>query len=215
MKLFIKFTLVLIIIFYSVDVYSQIEKPIKKGNITLGGDFNFNFSNNGSDTKYTNPLIGSYNHKSKVISLSLSPVFGYFILDGLILGLSPSFSYKYDKSISTYSSLNETWESKGHSYSIGLSAFVKYYFKSCIFIGLESGYTHLFNKNNIELLNNNTNNGFSVSPNFGYAIFINPKVSIEPSLNYQYNLNSSKSSTFEQDSFDNYFFLSVGFHCFL
>jgi hypothetical protein len=170
----------------------QIKKPITKGNIILGGDFD-----------------------KATTSLSLSPTFGYFIFNGLVIGLSSSFSYSISKSIDKSSLPVQVYE--GHSYGIGISPYIKYYFKSCIFIGLESGFdfSRSFAKyNNSDL--KSTSNGFTISPSLGYAIFINPKISIEPCLNYLYNKGSSSPSSGGPYSYqDHTFSFSIGFHIFL
>jgi outer membrane autotransporter protein len=214
MKHLIKFFLALGILFYSINVYSQIDKPITKGNIILGGGGELGFSNSNYDSHSTDY---DYNSKGTSFSFSLDPRFGYFVFDGFVLGLSPSFSYGFGKSTSTSTYLgnpSDPMESKRHSYGIGLDVFVKYYFKNCIFIGLESGYLYSNSKYSDE--NNATKyNSFSISPAVGYAIFITPKVSIEPCLNYSYSLYTGKNPLDNSNSLDNDLSISVGFHWFL
>lgn len=70
----------------SIIGYSQDEKPLNRGNKVLGGGASL-----GSESNH-------YSY-SKSFNGTLNPSFGYFIADGLILGLSPSLSinYKFDE----------------------------------------------------------------------------------------------------------------------
>ena len=193
---------------------SQIVRPITKGNIVLGGDVYFALIKNDGEANYIDPIDYYAESKSTGISLSLSPVFGYFILDGLVLGLSPSFSYSNSKTTSKNSLTFEDYKYEGNSYSIGISPFIKYYFKNCIFVGLESGYSYSIGKSSTSDLKHTSNN-YTISPSLGYAFFINSKISIEPCINYLYTKNSLKSSTSDSVNLDEKFSFSIGFHIFL
>jgi len=189
---------------------SQNDRPITKDNIVLGGEVSLSVYHSNGETKYVDPITYNYNYKSTGTSLSLSPTFGYFILDGLVLGLSPSFSYNVSKNTGKNSLIVEEEKSEGNSYTIGISPFIKYYFKSCIFVGLKSGYSYSSSKNITSGLKY-TSNDFTISPYLGYAIFINSKISIEPCINYFYNKSTSKSSVSNSNSL----YFSIGFQVFL
>jgi hypothetical protein len=189
---------------------SPIVKPLTKGNFMLGGavDFYYSSSNGASD------IINTYSNTNSLrqVHLSLNPSVGYFVIDGLVLGLTPTFTYEYARAtIRSLGTSNGT--SDGHSFNIGLNAFAKYYFKNSFFIGLESGYSHKIG--NYNDAGTTKDNNFIVRPSIGYAIFLNSKVSIEPSIYYlyqKYDLNGMKFGTSSSSS--NNIGLSVGLHIF-
>jgi len=216
MKLFIKFTLMFVIIFYSTNCYSQIEKPITKGNITLGGDIDVDFGFQNSS--YTIDLIdGIFEVEDKNLGISINPTFGYFIYNGLVLGISPWYGYYYSENITTNNVFGELDDNSYHSNYIGINVFVKYYFKNSVFIGLESGYAYEISKiSTLEDIYKSST--FALSPSVGYAIFINSKISIEPSFNYKFSKSYLISPQEEAESDEaprHNFFISVGFHLFL
>jgi len=215
-KPFIKFTLMLVIGFYSTNCCSQIEKPITKGNITLGGDIDVDLGFQNWST--TIDPFGTIDNKAREFSISINPIFGYFIYDGLVLGISPSYLYAYYNTISTYSFNEEVDENNSHSNSIGLNGFVKYYFKNSFFIGVESGYIYGISKYSSSMYPEDKYkfHRFLLSPSVGYAIFINSKISIEPSLNYKFCKSHSISQQEDSDEAPKHnLFFSVGFHLFL
>jgi hypothetical protein len=184
------------------------EIPITKGNITLGGDISFGHSNYTS--KQVDPPSNNTPYESSSTSVTLSPSFGYFIFNGFVLGLSPFFSYTKEKvNLGDYS---------GKSYEIGVTPYVKYYFKSHFFIGLESGYSYT-NTNIVyaipEINQKTSVNLFLISPSIGYAIFINSKVSIEPSINYIYSKEIKRYTDPQFETINKEFTFSIGFHIFL
>jgi hypothetical protein len=203
-----KYLLALILICYTVDANCQIDRPIKKGNIVLGGGAGFTYSNSYGSYKVFDPDNGQYyyqNSDQESVSFSFGPLFGYFIIDGLEIGISHSYSYNQQK----YSNY------KGITNSIGIDPFIKYYFNNGFFTGLESGYNYSISKQQ----------GFdyrrkysylSINPSIGYAIFINSKVSIEPSLEYSFTKVIDKDdSSIDSNSKTNKFFFTIGFHLFL
>lgn len=216
MKLLMKFFFAIVIIFISIDCFSQVEKPTTKGNMTLGGDFNVNFGfQNSSYTIDQTP--GVYEVENKNLGISINPTFGYFICNGLILGLSPSYVYNYDKNITTNTISGELNNDNSHSNNIGVNIFLKYYFKNSIFVRLESGYEYGINKLSLveDIYKSST---FSLRPSLGYAIFINSKISIEPSLNYKITNSHLISPQQYSESYKtprHNFFIAVGFHLFL
>jgi hypothetical protein len=177
----------------SSPVFSQdnpdITKPTLKGNFIVGGDFDFGYSNKYEESKYYQQSLNATN-KSNDISLSVNPKIGYFIINSLAIGISPSLSYLHSKVIliNPYSAT-----SLGHSFGAGMNVFIKYYLKNYIFFELESGFSRSKAKNNTSS-DESSYNTFSIVPSVGYAIFLSPKVSIEPKINYNFNYISSKSS---------------------
>ena len=142
---------------FSITSFAQIEKPITKGNMIISGA--------GSIESYRS-RYGDF--ASNTFNLSLSPGVGYFIIDNLAIGINTNFSI--------------TSQGGYGVYSLGLGPYARYYFKNGLFLNGELGY---------DLLHGLKNNGtkqkeYSIIPGIGYAIFLNPKVSFEPSINYRH-----------------------------
>jgi long-subunit fatty acid transport protein len=234
MKTLIKFIFPLVILFYSIDGYSQINKPITKGNIILGGAIGFScnpgISDSNNDYDDSN-MDYHFSSKQNFLSFSLSPSFGYFVADGFVLGLSPSFSYFHNKYTYKYfypsTGQENEYEYKSTSYRIGLYPITKYYFKNCIFIELITGFSRSWSNSFQGYSDNpvqdykykNTSTSIEVGLGLGYAIFITPKISIEPGLFYIYNLDIGKQTgddyTDKNNNQSHNISLSAGFHFFL
>jgi hypothetical protein len=218
--------------------YGQVEKSILKGNFTLGGNIGYSITSQRS-AKFEDSDNREFN---------FSPSVGYFFFNRLVIGFSPSVSRSKSSSeshqrdedyflLTTYSS-NTT--------SLGLAPFVKYYFNNGFFVmanikysknwvesdQITDGYT-MFNSDRIDMYRESTLDcnyrslGFGLG--LGYAYFINSKVSIDCSLNYQRekeirtgessSRNSNSSPSFETDisgdfSKSNYF-IGIGLNVFL
>jgi len=149
--------------------FGQIEKPIKKGNIILGGtgSIMYNFINNS--------LGSTQVFQTNIFEINLNPNFSYFVIDNLALGLSATAGLDFQK---------------GHNgYSWGAGPQIRYYFNNSIF--LKTDYSYLnghsdFGKTNTSLF----------KAGLGYAIFLSSKVSIEPAILYEHF--SDKVTTFDQ-----------------
>lgn len=134
-------------------VYCQIDKPIKKGDIIIGG-------------------TGSISHRAykgtefKLFNAYINPTFNYFFIDNLALGLTTVIGY--------------TRQDDGKTFTYGIGPNIKYYFNNGFLLRSES----LFSKSNGDV---STSNFLTFKSGIGYAIFINSKVSIEPSLLYYYD----------------------------
>jgi hypothetical protein len=203
MKYFLSFILICI----TISVFSQTKKPITKGNFTLGGNIGFYSENNSfKTTTYFNGVPHDGGEKMKSYSLTLSPSFGYFIIDGLLIGLSPEFSFS--------STSQNGGEYLYKNFSFSFEPYIKYYFKNCLFVGIESGYQ--YSTSFIKGTENRTTyNSYFIHPLVGYAIFLNDKVSVEPSLVYAISKTIGESSQFESDNQYNNLYFTVGFHFFL
>jgi hypothetical protein len=190
----ILFTTTTFLLLLSLPVISQdtssFTKPTLKGNLIIGGDFKFAFSHAYEKAYSNNIFISDSRFKIDAISLSISPEIGYFIIDGFVIGVSPTFTYSSTKSTGLISSI--LVDMKGNSLGIGGNLFVKYYLKNCLFFEIESGYK--YSKSTDNATNPFSNSTYSVIPSIGYAIFLNSKVSIEPKINYEFNYLSSKYS---------------------
>jgi hypothetical protein len=194
--------------FSSLLLYGQIEKPITKGNFSLGGGFSISRFNSTEDK--------SSNHFS---GLAIFPKFGYFITDGLELGMCPEVSFSKNKNElfvnDDYYYLN--YLNTDNSLSIGLSPYVEYYFKSGIFCNFEVAYKYAFglseNKTTgfirsdyedievNEYYKDNFSQGrFEYSIGAGYAYFINSKVALETALTFTRQFAKYNSTTSSDDS---------------
>ncbi|PKP39327.1 MAG: hypothetical protein CVT98_02205 [Bacteroidetes bacterium HGW-Bacteroidetes-15] len=202
-----KHLIAIILICYAFNGSCQIDKPIKRGDIVLGGSSSFSYSKINSRYKFLDFVDGQYyyqNSDQKSVTVSFSPLFGYFIIDGLVIGISPSYSYS--KTVFT--------NYEGIANSFGIAPFIKYYFDNGFFADLESGYRYsILKQQGVDYKRKYSY--LSVSPSVGYAFFINSKVSIEPSLKYFFSKAIDKddigNSYFETNSF----LFSIGFHIFL
>jgi hypothetical protein len=203
-----KYLLAFVLICVTIESNCQIDKPIKKGNIVLGGGTSFSYSQISGKYRSYDLNQGQYYDVTidqKNISFSLWPSFGYFITDGLVIGMSPSYSFSQQK----YSSF--TWKTN----SVGIAPFIKYYTNSGFFLFMESGFHYSISKQQ-GFDNERKNNWFSISPGVGYAFFINPKVSIEPSLEYTFNKSIDKDNAdINTDTKSHYISLNIGFQIFL
>lgn len=154
---------------FSLNAFSQSEKPITKGNIMLSGGGAISYMKSQLD-------YSTSTSKSSVFYISLTPGIYYFIIDNLALGINTTISY------------NGATNNK--SFTLGVGPKVKYYFNNGLFLNAELGYSYLHG------ISNTSNNAkyFSCKPGIGYAIFLNQKVSLEPGFFYEINNNKNESS---------------------
>ena len=175
----------------SLTLFSQVEKPITQGNFLIGGSASANYSSNKTESRTT-----------KYINGGISPSLGYFVVDGMAMGLSISTSLTLGLADYDYSYL-----------SIGAGPFAKFYTSSGIFIGGSVYYSTGNSKNNS---NKSTFNSLSIHPELGYAYFINSKIALEASLNYSYQLyNNSYENQSKATTKYNRIYFSLGFQLFL
>lgn len=202
-----KYLFTLMLIFCTLYGNCQIEKPIKKGNITLGGSVGFGYSAASRKSIITDSYGQSFEGTTdqKTMSVYLNPGFGYFVVDGLVIGISPSFSYTHDK----YSGFIR------NSYSIGITPFAKYYFNNGFFAGFKASYHFSISKQPGYDYSTKYNQ-ISIRPSLGYAIFINSKVSLEPSLEYSFEKAIGKNDMISDDNLKvHQIYFNIGFNIFL
>jgi hypothetical protein len=160
----------------TLNVFSQIEKPITKGNFIINGG--------GSIDYYkTTSKLNTSSMKQTVFQVSLNAGASYFVIDKLALGLNTSLGYYH-------SAINNTIS----DFTLGIGPTVRYYFGNGILLKGESlvTFTHGLGENKV----NSTY--LTLKPGIGYAFFINPKISLEPSLNYEFeSVNYKETSTDE------------------
>jgi hypothetical protein len=131
----------------------QTEKPIKKGNIILGGTGSFNYN------KSTYSDFGE--NDSKQYNINLYPSFNYFLINNLALGATVNLGYTHQENI--------------NSKSLGFGPNVKYYFTNGILLRSDASYS-------LSSSWGARSRSFALEAGAGYAFFINSKVSIEPAL---------------------------------
>jgi hypothetical protein len=161
------------------------EWPVSKGNIILGGSGHLDYQKSKTESG-----LSSSEHSRFYIGLY--PLIAYFIADNLALGATTTISLLTGEGSS--------------SYSLGIGPEVRYYFDTGAILKAEVSYIFSHYPSDNE-------GYFSLKPGIGYAIFINPKVSIEPSLIYEFN--SSKWRDSPSKTKNSRIGIEVGFSIFL
>ena len=183
-----KILVLLIVIMTFISVFSQDSKPTSKSAILIGGGANFGWQVINLDED---------EDAIHLINLGISPTLGYFIKDKLALGLTPSIALSLTSQDNTVLFL-------------GVSPFIKYYFDNGFLLRGSTGYTFRLSKYDN---GQKTSHLIPVSVGFGYAIFLNSKVSLEFYINdiLSINLQGSSSNT----NLQNNLFFSTGLQVFL
>ena len=183
-----KILVLLIAIMTFISASSQDSKPTTKSAILIGGGASFGWQVINLDEA---------ENAISVINFGISPTLGYFIKDRLALGLTPSISFSLTSQEYTVLYL-------------GISPFIKYYFDNGFVLKGSTGYTFGFSKNDND---KETSHLIPVSVGFGYAIFLNSKVSLE----FYINDNLLISTPFGNSNTDlqNNLFFSTGLQVFL
>ena len=133
---------------------SQETRPTSKSAILIGG---------GASGGWQVYNLNQNEDRTNVFYFSLSPSLGYFVKDNLALGASSStYLYSYTDSESVM--------------SLGFAPFIKNYFENGFVLNGSAGYNFILNKENND---NDITNNLSLSIGFGYALFLNSKVSLE------------------------------------
>lgn len=128
------------------------------------------------------------------LGVSIDPTIAYFITDGLAVGASVPVSF------------SSTGGQK--VYSFGIGPVIRYYTDYLAVFKLEGGYqfTHYPTAKS---------GAIYVKPAVGMAIFLNPKVCLEPSIFYQYASQKIKYDTYDNSAKNNAFGIEVGLTIFL
>jgi len=137
--------------------FSQVEKPITKGNFIISG---------GGTIEYSNYNSGDMEYDKR--DLSFNPGLGYFIKDNFAIGLNTTFGFS-------------KWSVRSYTYGIG--PYAKYYFKNGIFLKTETFYSYNVQ---YATESTPKTHSLTVAPGIGYSFFLNSKISLEPSFNYSY-----------------------------
>ncbi|MGE0077786.1 MAG: outer membrane beta-barrel protein [Bacteroidales bacterium] len=161
-----------------------VNAQVEKGKFLLSGSSEFSLSSSTSTPKYDGETIDEYEIKTS--SFKIAPEFGYFVMDGLAVGVSLS----YERAKSKFG--DEDWSDP--STSLGIAAFGKYYIGESKFKpygGAMVGYLSSASSNDDEYKFGGLALGFEL----GGAYFVNESIAIEAGLAYNYaKLKNSKDS---------------------
>jgi outer membrane protein len=175
----------ILFLFFSVNLFGQDEKPVKEGQIIVGGDFR---------AEYTS------NIDYKMYDITTSPNIGYFLVDNMAIGLNIPLSYtKYNNLINLTST------------SFGIGLFYKYYSDKGLFITVKGGF-NFGNQKSGSGSDDTKISGFYISPGAGYAYFIHQRVSLEAGVFYEYHNTQYRGGSYSET---NCYLLQIGFQIFL
>jgi hypothetical protein len=172
-----KLSLTLLILASIIHVLNgQIEKPIKKGTILLGGSFSINFEK--EETKYLATVSRpARTSKTDIKTFETDAYFGYFLSDQVTFGLKTDIifeQYKYPRTSYIEKEVNNFFYA---------GPFLRYYTKFGLFaegsasIAISKiGWTEFPDKST----------GYELATGIGYSIFLTNSVAIEPMIKYRY-----------------------------
>jgi hypothetical protein len=141
------------------------EKPIKRGDMIIGGGASLGFDNQ----RYTSgTLTNIYN----TFNFGVSPRVLFFIVDRLALGAHVNFGFGLTNN--------------SFSYYTGIGPELRYYTNTGLF--LKTGLSYLYS--HYETFNLNSLN---ITPGIGFAIFLNNNIALEPILTYDLDLEFRNS----------------------
>ena len=162
------------------------EDVTTQGNMIVGGSAWLGFD------KYKYVTAGG---KDSQFGLYLSPTIAWFVVDYLAVGTSLDLGFNIN--------------SGDFSYSLGIGPLVKYYLDAGLFFSAQASinFDHYPSKTSYT--------SFSLKPGIGYAIFLNPKVALEPALTYEFNSTKYKGTMSDSKTRRNSLGIEVGFTVFL
>ena len=192
-----KKTLFSILAFFALSTaFAQFEQ----GRMLVGGDVGFSSITAKGKSGSTTVTYG------KTTTFSLSPKFGYFIIDNLAIG------GELEAAVSNYKDDDGEDESKFSQISIG--PFARYYFDPGVFVHAGFGFGSAKEKDTFGSGTDETKYGLTkFDVGVGYAVFLNDNVAIEPMLGY--GTSSLKNKDNDSKSIDSGIYLSVGFQIYL
>jgi outer membrane protein len=144
------------------------------------------------------------------VNFTLTPQFGYFIMDNLAVGAELQFG------VSSFNPKDNGFSSSSTVNTL-IGPFARYYFEPGIFVqggfGLGSQSTKFEAGNGttteIKFVTSRVNLGV------GYALFLNDNVAVEPMIMYQSMVNREIDSDPVEKDVDNGIYISVGFQIYL
>jgi len=190
-----KALLTLVILFLTITAFAQFNQ----GRMMIGGAISIQSYKEKSKSGSTTTTWGN------TTEFSVTPQFGYFVIDNLAVGagLNNSFwVYKADGS-----------DEKATSSSFQFQPFVRYYLPQKIFFqgafGVGAG-------KDVEYDDDETKYGLSSwTLAAGYAILLNNNVAIEPMLGYGSSVTKYKDADPEYKTIDSGLFIQVGIQVYI
>ncbi|HEY8933680.1 MAG TPA: outer membrane beta-barrel protein [Cyclobacteriaceae bacterium] len=145
--------------------------------------------------------------QNKEVAFSLTPQFGYFVINNLAIGLGLNLSSD------TYKVPNTDYKSNTTAFQV--QPFVRYYLPMKIFFqgtaGIGSSRDKTTNYNNVTTTSKSGVSSLSLGA--GYAWFLNNNVAIEPFVGYSTQRTKPENSSTKY--LDSGLFLKVGFQIYL
>src|SRR5690606_15527044 len=168
----------------------------EQGGIMAGGSIGLNFGS------YYDEYDGNKGDKVKTTNIAVMPKVGYFVADGLAVGLGLNLNSLSEKDD----------DDKFTASTFLISPFARYYSSVGLFGDVSVGLGSEKNKYNDNEPNKDKIFGWSLGA--GYAIFLNDHVSIEPMVSYNnYSYTDADDSANKVKT--GQFMIQVGFNIFL
>lgn len=166
----------LVLTAFALTMFNVAFAQFNKGRMLVGGAVGFQTTTEKQTSTITTPTI-------KENTFSLSPNFGYFVIDKLAVGLNFNLSNTTEK----YS--GGGYDYKFTTQSFIASPFVRYYFGPGIFAQGQYG---IGSAKSGDDSNTTKYSESQWSLGVGYAYFLNDNVAIEPSVKYQSSVLKEK-----------------------
>jgi hypothetical protein len=185
---------------------AQDEKPFKKGHIITGGSFSLDLKKKDSFLTGSSPLPDVTYH-TNINAIDANLMLGYFILNNLAVGLKNELIFSKERTTGGLTSIAEATTTVR---TVSVGPFLRYYTKPRIFFESSAG---------IGFLKTSTGSGdikwrdYYWSAGFGYSIYINKVIAIEPMVNYQFL--HTKLSVLEEDEKTRGLNFLIGFQIYL
>ena len=190
-----KITILAITLFSSIVGFAQFNK----GRMLVGGSAEFRTISDKDKSGATTTTNGTRT------SLSVSPSFGYFVIDQLAVGAS------VDMGVSKWNAKTAN-DVDNNTTSFQFQPFVRYYLPMGVFFqgkfGLGTAKT-TYDEN----YDDNKYNTSSLALSAGYAIFLSDNVALEPELGYR--TSKFKESDSDTKNINSGIFLRIGFQIYL
>jgi hypothetical protein len=186
------------------DVSAQFSKGMRITGATVGGIFF-----NSGKYEYNSPApTNGYTSTTNSLGITLSPIYGWFISDKVVVGARLNSGYQYEKYIDAES--NVTFRKKENkNLSIGLGGFVRNYFSAAssfipygqlqIDAGMGSSTTEGFNYTNSykEVYTGKSSADFSASTSLiaGVTKMLNNHLGLDFFTGYTYSYNKNDFKT--------------------
>src|SRR5690606_30722866 len=169
----------------------------EQGGIMAGGSIGLNFGS------YYDEYDGNKGDKTKTTNIAVMPKVGYFVTDGLAVGLGINLNSLSEK--------EDGDDDKYTSSTFLISPFARYYSSVGLFGDVSVGIGSQKDKYGD---NEDKENVFGWSLGAGYAIFLNDHVSIEPMVSYN-SLSLTDGDDSKNKLKTGQFMIQVGFNIFL